>query len=59
MCSYNSLITDDTDLTKLINNADAQIDLISSCSYVEMHETRNIMLISYYLNIMHLNVCIV
>ena len=38
MCSYKSLITDDTDLTKFINNVETQVDLISSCPYVEMHK---------------------
>ena len=57
MCSYNSLITDDADLTNLINNADAQVDLIFSCPYIEMHDIRNIMSNLYDLNVMHLNVC--
>ena len=57
MCSYKSLITDDTDLTKLINNVETLVDLISSCPYVEMHEIRNIMSNPYDINVMHLNVC--
>ena len=40
MCSYKSLINDDMDLTKLTNNVETQVNLISSCPYVEI---RNIM----------------
>ena len=57
MCLYKSLITDDTDLNKLINNVETQVDLISLCLCVEMHEVRNIMSKPHYLNIIHLNVC--
>ena len=57
MCLYKSLITNDTNLTKLINNVETHVDLISSCPYVEMHEIRNIMSHPYDLNVMHLNVC--
>ena len=37
MCSYKSLNTDNTDLTKLPNNIETQVDLISSCPYIEMY----------------------
>ena len=57
MCSYKSFITDDTDLTKLINNGETHVDLISSCPYNEMHEIRNIISNPYDINFMHLNVC--
>ena len=57
MCSYKSLITDDTDLTKLINNGEKHVDLISLCLYIEMHEIRNIISNPYDLNVIHLNMC--